>query len=306
MDDPYYPRERDPQGSGKLEELWNLFVQILLPLLLVLIFVSIFLIINAQYKVTDLTAQLDSLERAVKESVQEKEKFALNVKISEGLIDLQKQKLLNALLEVKEAEKKKYCLYHFPDGDCVIAMEDGAVRDGYFVTMSEKANKDMHEPESYKYRLYDAVLERAGLGDPGVSDVGGRLVDEYTAREKLTANSSTIWKGNKGFILNEIAAFIMKELEPEIIRIQLYAITKTESYVDGNLANYLGRNPRIRKLYEAMRDEKVAQSEYLKLEAEFDNSFYGLIRQKYKGVCPILDDAWRRLSDSAAAGPKKE
>lgn len=228
LDRLFEDREDSDDLSG-VESVWNLFVQLLLPLILLLTFISVIDI--ERYKVRwgvtndeleDVREGLDSLL-----GVHDPEGVFLNGKFS--LLDAQKQRLLYKLSEIRRKEDRKFRL------NKVESIEDihitgTSIEDEEFKRLCEEVKKavDAGNRESYQRNIYKLLLGNSGLNVPEEPEVQRHNEEEerfVSKQELVSASSGKISRANANYIQNRIIEYV-DGVENKTIELQTGVLEK--------------------------------------------------------------------------------
>jgi len=139
--------------AGEVEHAWNILVQVLLPLVLVLTFVIITSIntYRSAYKV---------LEGMVGKNEQ-----LASWQLREAMVELQLLKLLKALDEVKREEEERLGISLFPSA-ARIQRQGRRLGDPQFRILCAEARRRLATSSAYADSLYQRILEAAEVVDP--------------------------------------------------------------------------------------------------------------------------------------------
>ncbi|MBI5222796.1 hypothetical protein HY990_00075 [Candidatus Micrarchaeota archaeon] len=221
-----YRRHRGEKNiAGKNESIWNLFVQILLPLILILSFLSVLDILR--YKTVSEIANKENKE--YRKIIEGREKNDQNQQIlgtNTQIIETQKYKLLKALEEVKYEERKRFKLVKFMNGEDV-DLKDAGIADEDFKFLCNNIRENVShsntkQRQNYMNALYQKIFKRADVrdNDPSKSQVRKWHENiESTFTEVLLAKPGIISNENRASIQNKIIEFV-NDLEQEVIELQ--------------------------------------------------------------------------------------
>lgn len=249
---------RGNQKTGGAESVWNLFVQILLPLILILLILAVQDI--ARYKdVADEEKErsqlLEDLNRELRDEFDPEKTRETNKRL---IIELQRQKLLKALTEVNYEEKKRLKLESFSKGNAVKldavtiidndfiklcremyeALTDKVIYQGYLDTLYhnilKKAElKPLDDNEANNLRIYDNLDKGKYSKNPGIEIVKRWSIEDEKINDKIysVVEEIRISKENRAFIHNRIIGFL-RDTKGEIVEFQRRVLVRIlQSYL---------------------------------------------------------------------------
>jgi hypothetical protein len=275
------------------ESVWNLFVQLLLPLILILTFLSVMDILR--YKIRGDVVEMEN--RNLRENIGkisgtvDKENWFRNSQRS--ILEVQRQKVMRALAEIRPEEYRRIKLARFVEGT-EIKMEGLDVVDEVFLS-SCKLTRDYLVRRSNEYHsdLYARVLQRAGLSDPIGYSIKTRSEDQelFDERQILSADVATISKANAFFIHNRIIEFV-DHLQQMSLDLQLGVMMR--------IYDELPKHPtamshRGRKLVQQMLRPDIDEKERIRLSDEIYREFNDEVRCKVEGY-GFLDVALNQIA----------
>jgi hypothetical protein len=223
------PQSADYEQRAKQGDIWNIFVQILLPLLLISTFFA-FWVLMVYKKALDDRIKTDA-QSVIADSTSDKHKNL------QSELEIQRKKLLEAYNTVAQEEHVKLN-YYLIEGKCSgrIIMNKKEIIDTAFLILCkmalEKYNTDEAKSVYFKY-LYDRILTMCGLTESKTQEVQvGTIYSESNFRslcdDSLKSNEllymainskSVISPGNTCFIKGYIYEFINRTRK-EVIGLQ--------------------------------------------------------------------------------------
>lgn len=295
-------RRNTRSNASENESVWNLFVQILLPLIFILTFIAVIDILKYRrvYYVT-----LDENRRLIEEYNEIKQIYDPNqkhFKMKVAILELQKQKLLRALEEVKYEERKTYRLTKFMSGNDVnlSKKKEGKIDDEDFKFLCNNINEivsDKHEEENYLNDLYQKILTKADVIDAGY-DQSMLRVKRWKNEDVLpneveiiAIKSGTITKSNRALLHNNIYEFY-NDMKEELLKIQTEVLKR--------IIHKLIENPKAVDETSSTLVKKMLNSTSKTVRQAFANQFYERVtdsikedikREKYF----FLDKTWQQI-----------
>ena len=202
------------------ESVWNLFVQLLLPLVLIVTFIAVLDVVR--YKVV--------AEESIKDSnnwitiLEELDPEKLVHQQQRLIIELQRQKLINALQQFRIQEEQALRLAKFIRGGNDIQLDGVTVVDEDFkhlcITVKRKA---VDQESNYLNAIYRRILDLAELSDPGQHQYRIRRRSENDSRRSTRSHPITegrvVSKQNRFFIHNRIIEYV-HDLKETVVTIQ--------------------------------------------------------------------------------------
>ena len=287
-------------GIGKSTEandIWNLFVQVLLPLVLVLTFVAALDIMRYR----DVAKFEKDKARRLTEILKDREKKDKVIRnYNHTLIALQLQKLLKTLEEIKKEETENIKLNLFP-GAGRINLQAVKVEDTDFKYLCEEASKRFMDPQaeqSLKDRLYSSVIEKTD----GVDDIeidkkkkkGSSIVRQHhddLADATILVNATQITPVHRAQIHKNIIEFV-DSLKKKIIQLQSGLLFRIFDYLMGHPEQL---DQHLQKLAQAIIQERDPRQR--KMNA---NEFYRLLiknrrRKLEEDDCHFLEETWKKF-----------
>lgn len=276
---------RNGRPDGDDEHTWNLLVQVLLPL----VFVLTFVILTSVQAYRDAHDALTGFLGGDGELVE--------LELQQAVIELQRQKLLNALAEVKSAEEKRLRLPAFPTSERV-KRQEGALDDPDFAELCQRASQGLADRPSYATSLYLQVLEEAGIEDRSSLTVRRweeRAVSWAHQADELTSDGSRITAGNRRLIHNLVLDFV-GGIEQRVVALQVgvvrglfedvLAVPDLDELVPGSAA-----------LLRELADPATAPRRREELAAElYRRLLRGWRKDLSDGGYELLPESWRTLA----------
>jgi hypothetical protein len=221
----------EDQGNSGSEQIWNLFSQILVPIVILLSFVAVSEI--ARYQVVTLVTEEENakLQGAIAD-LQHTDVGTMGERYKIQLIEAQKQRLLHALdQEIANQRGVGHLgLVEFPDKR-LVNLSGGKIDDPKFGSFCKNfrdevvGNGSGRALPDYIRKVYKEVLRRAGVSDPNVDDrsfsvaASMRVPVWPEVRTDPQPDNSRITPTNRQFILNEIALAIVG-MTAEVTKLQ--------------------------------------------------------------------------------------
>lgn len=197
----FEPRARKSDGT-----VWNVFVQILLPLILILTFVAVLDILKYKDVAEAEKVRADKYRGLyMKEKDPKKEVHKLNATI----IQLQYLKLLNALKDVKDEKRGELKLIQLPDASR-INLKGTKVIDIDFRELCKETKNiyDNNGEQRFKNGIYKKVIQKADVKDTEKWGTRVRQRNSIPEDETYVATLSVITPGNRAKMHNEIIEFV--------------------------------------------------------------------------------------------------
>lgn len=276
----------------RLEDAWNILVQVLLPMVLVLTFVIITGVLA--YK-----SAYDSLQKFL-----QKEGDFAEIELKEQIVEVQLQRLLRALEAVKAKQREEIGMTLFP-GPQHVRRNDIRIIDRDFKRLCNRAGEVLGDGASsaftdYANELYRRVLQEAGIHDTSRSDVRRwtenkdieiSLLEES---EALRAKPNVITAANRRKIHNLILDFL-SGLEDEIVELQVGLVSQifSDLLASGETGELDGDSSRmLREIVDPATPEKVRRARAEELYRTVLRRWHErLDREGY----PLLEKSWRQL-----------
>lgn len=291
---------KDALGGGEKEEeggVWNIFVQILLPLVLILTFVAILNI--TKYK--DIAKEEKERARQAREEL---DKAMKNNKLLEqknnALISFQLQKLLVALEKVKKDEYQRLRLNIFP-GASRIQLKGTEVEDVEFkklCTMTAVIFESDRTEQEKKDDIYDAVINEAedvkDSKNEKMRATGLPFVKKHNKipeDEPYIIDAAEITTANRVKIHNKIVEFV-SDLKVTVSDLQTGLLHRIFEYL---LENPGSLDKDLRQLADDMNLKKDA-----KIKKELAKRFHMLLIESLQRKIEGMDlkfhrDTWNNL-----------
>ncbi len=292
---------RSRRNTSENESVWNLFVQILLPLIFILTFIAVIDILKYRrvYHITQ--SENEQLKDALKDYDPRKEHFKRKV----AILELQKLKLLKALEEVKNKERDTYRLSKFTSGDDVVLSNNKEIKidDKDFKFLCNKINEKIsgnhrEQNQNYLNGLYQIILKKADVIDDSF--------DQSLLRVKLwkstdvipddveirACKSGTISKSNRALLHNNIIGF-SNDMKVELLRIQTEVLKRIIIKLIENPESVdETSNKLIKKMLETKSDEErraFANQFYKRITGEIQD---GIEKEGYI----FFDETWQQMA----------
>lgn len=223
---PWIPKARD-RASVEEGDIWNLFVQILMPLLLVVTFFALFSIVY--YNAYTKTILAGEERKKIEEDTS-----ALKANYYYDKVDLQRLRLLFCLDTIKDRETAKAGGFIAGARFLLTGKEDDLIRDSSFLRLCEYSGKHFTGPEQRAClgdSLYVRVLRRARLSDHSSGEIRNQGTQrwsyyihhcdtEYSRQSDMrfleTNDDEAITPGNRCALSKDIESFL-NSLETKIV-----------------------------------------------------------------------------------------
>lgn len=281
------------------DSIWNLFVQILLPLILILTFLSVMDIMR--YKITaEVTEeQNDVLRVALTSVLDDLDPGKLVLNSHRSVLEAQRQKLLRALVEIEAEERKNFKLYRYESSKDVKIIKDGKnkkvkISDPGFKVLCTRIRDDvMDNMLVYRKSVYVRILGKESIRDPSPKIIKRRnknleLID---SQETLVANMRVISRANRVFIHNQIVAFT-NSLIKETVELQTNVL---EKLYDALIEEPLGLTDETRGLIKKMIGAEIDNLERTRLVKLVYEEITNEVRSDIKDY-DFLDETWRKIA----------
>lgn len=273
--------------SREGESTWNLLVQILLPLVLLLTFVV----------VSEIFFYKGAYKRMV-EIMMAQDEFNPDELLSHqrSIIDAQYQSLLLALEKTRKREESRIKLSMFPDAQ-FISRNGVEISDSNFKTLCGEANIIFRDNQHYLNEIYQIVLDSAKVIDGSIIRVQKWTEKQIAAVEKsiedvTAAQRSIIYTGNRKKIHNAIYRF-SEGLQGTTVTLQEQIIKLLFQYLIENPENLDERASAMAdQLFNLQLDEVE--------RGKIANDLYKSITQRWRlklndeGYI-FLDESWDKL-----------
>ena len=298
-------------GSGENQGssgVWNIFVQILLPLVLILTFVAVMDIM----KYRDVAEKEKENARKFREKYYEKvDQNTLEKQKNYALIDLQFQKLLVALEEVKKEKMVDTKLDIFPDANR-IKLQTVNLADRDFKHLCVKTSQFFKSPlteQAEKDDIYNSVLNKTGDVQDSEMKVRKRaglpLVGKHyhtTQDEPYVIDGSEITPDNRMKIHDRITEFV-STLKVKTIQLQIDLLYRVFEYL---LENPEELDDNLKKLADTMNTEKNK-----KMKQELAKRFHMKLIEKLEARIDAAGflfhkDTWNKLKILETQKKEKE
>lgn len=275
------------------ESVWNLFVQILLPLILILTFLSVMDILRYKIRGEIVDEQNQRLEQNIEELLGTVDEDGFFLKNQRSILEVQRQKLIQALTEIRPEEFKRLKIALFEAG-AEIKMEGHEVTDGQFKAFCMLAREYLvRRSIEYRSDLYARVLRRANVNDPMRLPIRIHGEDEelFDKKQIMAAQAATISKANACFIQNRIIEFI-NSLHQKSLNLQVEVM---DQMYEALLKNPTEMSRRGRKLVQQMLRPDIDDKERTRLSGEIYREINDEVRRKVKGY-GFLDAALTQIA----------
>lgn len=287
-------------GKGKSTEandIWNLFVQVLLPLVLVLTFVAALDIMRYRDVAKFEKDKARRLSGRLKELIK-KDKVIQNY--NHALIEVQLQKLLITLEKIKKEEIEKIKLNLFP-GPEKINLQAVDVEDDEFKELCKEASnwfKDVHAEQSQKARLYSLVIKKTeNVEDKELKKKRMKglpsVIRHYDIPKDdlILEDNIEITPANRAKIHNGIIEFV-DSLKKEVKRLQSGLLFLIFDYLMGHpeqLDQYL------QQLAQAIIQERDLRQREMKANEFYRRLIKNWRRKLEENGYHFLEETWEKL-----------
>lgn len=292
----FFEGEQNKGESIKGEEsTWNLLVQILLPLVLILTFVVVTEILGYKKAFIEMSGMVESV-------INIDENPPDFVARQKAIIDAQLQRLLLTVQQVKSEEEKRLNLTMFPKAEYV--QRDGStINDNNLKNLCEESKKNLQSDFSkqrYANNIYKKVLQKAGIGEPSVNISVKRweteVIEDMSEAEKFKqlteVKRTVICPQNRKIIHNHILDFCegvkneIKNLQESIIKYLFKELIDNPENLDEESSNIVIK----------LIDPNISDVERRRLA----NDLYSNITEKWhkkldKEGYTFLDVSWEKL-----------
>lgn len=208
----YFQEPKAGGGSSDEENIWNLLVQILLPLVLILTFIVVSEVIGFKEAYIH-------MQEIMGADLREEENPPDLIARQQAIIDAQLQRLLLALEQVKIDEEKRLNITMFPQAEFV-QRKGIYINDDNFKKLCRESKgiyQSGYSRQRYADNIYSQVLEKSEIKDRNI-DLRVRRwekkkdVEDISEVEKfrrlMGAKKSMIYQENRKIIHNYILDFI--------------------------------------------------------------------------------------------------
>lgn len=296
---PIFRKQRSKRNiGGGTESVWNLFVQILLPLILILSFLSILNILRYKTVAEVEGKRSQILTEEMKNLIAKYDPERQVVKTKQQILDIQKQKLLKELEKVKYEERKTFKLVRFMDGNDV-DLEDANIADDDFKFLCTNIREkifDRYQEQNYLNDLYQKILKNAEVEDRDPQRLRVRRwpkaeATESTFKEVMIAQPGTISRENREHIHNEIIGFV-NDFQKEVIELQSGVLIR--------IFNALIEHPEeldrsSKNLVKEILNPETVQITRANKASEFRRRQIGEIKGRVKEY-HFLDETWQQIA----------
>jgi len=270
------------------EPIWNVFVQILLPLVLILTFVAVLDILKYKH-----VAEIEKIRaREAWERIETIDPQMEHRKYKVTLIELQYVRLLNALKDIKYEKREDLKLTQFRDAG-KIDLAYTKVIDNDFKELCRKAKNifDNNGEQGYKDGIYKEVLRKASVKDTGKWNLRVRQWNPVPKDEPYTATLSSITPGNRAKIHNDIVEFV-ETLRKNIRLLQTQLLHR--------LFDELIKNPEELDNHSRKLVEKIISTKEEDERKRLAKDFYQKMVRKWRDQLEtegyeFLEDTWDKL-----------
>ncbi len=275
--------KRDVQGR-RLADVWNVFVQILLPLILVLSFMIMLSIAQFKKGFDERGTTIQDLTREIKGLVDRNE-FQERRQHREQLLDIQWQKLELALELVINKKRQELGLGRVPDAKAV-ALVGSEVRDEQFKSLCENAVA-IRDVAKFKTQLFESILSQAGVDKPLAHSPSGATVAGYETQPRVVSKEN----GEK---LSQQLQQRVDGLFSDVQRIQHEVLTRV---FEEKLATPEAQDAKILEFFRRVNDPRNSaenQSEAARAMVRYLND---KIRKSLEvGGYKLLDKTWESIN----------
>lgn len=289
-------------GKGKSTEasdIWNLFVQVLLPLVLVLTFVAVMDVMRYR----DVAKfEKDKARRLFEKLIYLEKKDKVIQNYNHALIEVQLQKLLVALEKIKKEETEKIKLSLIINSDRIKLQTDKVkVKDDDFKKLCEVALnkfKDEQSEQTYKDTLYSLVIKKTkDVEDKEIKkkEIKGlpvvRRHYDIATDDLILEDNIEITPANRAKIHKEIIEFV-NDLKAEVKRLQLGLLFRIFDFLMVH-PEELDKN--LKQLAQAIIQESDPGQRKMKA-----NEFYRQLIKKWRRKLEeddyhFLEETWEKL-----------
>jgi len=288
-------QKQNVNKSEKVESIWNLFVQILLPLILIVTFLAVLDIVRYRI-VADRTREdnkilVKEINKLVGKDNPNQQYFT---KYKQSILDYQKQRLLHAFAEIRTEQLKRFKLYKvtsFKD----VNLKSAKIEDENFKFLCLNLGKhvsDNNKKNVYRSSLYKNLLAKARIKDR----LGFRVRKwpndvEATEEEIMIAKKGVISKENRAFIHNRIIEFV-NEIKTNLLEIQCDVLIKIYGEL---IKNPEELDKRSKELVMLMVDQSMTSEKRKEYSDLFYKKVTKTIRKKVEEY-EFLDETWQQVA----------
>ncbi len=276
--------------------VWNIFVQILLPLVIILSFVAVITILKykdvAGIEKAGREKALAAYNKIVNSTDPESDLAIERENHNFTKIQLQRMRLLKALDEVEMEKRRELKLGLFP-GAGRINLQGINVIDPDFKELCTKAKNiyDNDGEQTFKDDIYSKVIQKADIRDTQQRGRRVRWWRDIPKDDPIIAKLSVITPGNRANIHNEIIEFATNlKKEIKILQIQLLQ----------RLFRELIKHPETLDEKTERRLKKIISTKDENERRRRANEFYQRIIRKWRNKLDkegymFLEDSWDKL-----------
>jgi len=274
------------------EPIWNVFVQILLPLVLILTFVAVLDILRYKHVAEVERIESHKLRKFITEKLEKIDPQKEHNKYKVTLIELQYLKLSIALRDVEKEKREDLKLTQFPDAG-KIDLTYTKIIDIDFKELCKKAKDifDNNGEQGFKDGIYKEVLRKASVKDTGKWNLRVRQWNPVPKDEPYTATLSSITPGNRAKIHNDIVEFV-ETLRKNIRLLQTQLLHR--------LFDELIKNPEELDNHSRKLVEKIISTKEEDERKRLAKDFYQKMVRKWRDQLEtegyeFLEDTWDKL-----------
>lgn len=242
----FLKNKKDAQKNAAAEDsVWNLFVQILLPLILILTFISVILILKYKTKADQADKDLSSLTREYEEVLTELDPQKIREGSKKLILKLQLQKLFRALMEVEKIERESLGLTDYRSVRDVV-LDGSKLSDKDFKNFCRKfkntvLSRQYNIKDQYLRSVYTKILRAAEVRDSEKINfviMNNQERVRYEFLERVNAVEGVISKSNRLIIASEVLKLAnsfkseMTKLQKDLLLEMLYAKADEEEELD--------------------------------------------------------------------------
>jgi hypothetical protein len=252
---PLWVSEDEDSNSRSNEQIWNVFSQLLVPLVILMTFIVVAELKQYQNSINEIQADNQALTTKLN-NLMGTDKGILAKRAEVQLIEAQRQKLLAAMWR-ELAERRGpngLDLNHFLGHPDIVNMRGQTIEDPEFAALCRKvvvevageldgntlqpmrAIPERRASKEYIKNMYYAVLDQAKLKDPGAAQNDAAAQMDFDTASQMSPNSNkdqaneaqdhetnvtdvVVTHANRQFIFNEIAEKAYK-IQTDLIAVQ--------------------------------------------------------------------------------------
>lgn len=220
------PKRLETKANKTDGMIWNVFVQILLPLVLLLTFVAVQVINIYKEAAENERKHVEALEQYLVSLEQENSAAQERLHKQEAYINLQYQILLNALQKTEQEKLRELKLSMFSEGTDRIHVDGTHVKDNDFKMLCDTAKNifDQNDEQGFRDNIYREVLEKVSqppylIRDPEPGGLQVRRHDTIPEESVYKARFEIITDANRARIHNEIIEFV-NQVKKDVMTVQ--------------------------------------------------------------------------------------